>query len=99
MPHQGHDPRADQTGRIHMSDFRYPVHTRLRTAAGPYIVPTADIAHRGHRAAAILRLEAHGRLDRCLSLGHIFRLQSAYRWGRKRLGEESISASFFKFLN
>ena len=22
--HQGHGPRADQTGRIHISDFRYP---------------------------------------------------------------------------
>ena len=41
MPHQGHGPRAEQTGRIHMSDFRYPVHTRLRTAAGPYICAIA----------------------------------------------------------
>ena len=35
--HQGHGPRADQTGRIHISDFRYPVIFLLRKAAGPYI--------------------------------------------------------------
>ena len=35
--HQGHGPRADQTGRIDISDFRYPAHFLLRTAAGQYI--------------------------------------------------------------
>ena len=35
--HQGHGPRADQTGRIHISDFRYPAYSHLQTAAGPYI--------------------------------------------------------------
>ena len=35
--HQGHGPRADQTGRIHISDFRYPEYSLLQTAAGPYI--------------------------------------------------------------
>ncbi len=29
--------RADQTGRIHISDFRNPENSRLRSAAGPYI--------------------------------------------------------------
>ena len=35
--HHGHGPQADQTGRIHISDFRYPAKSRLRPAAGPYI--------------------------------------------------------------
>jgi len=35
--HHGHGPRADQTGRIHISDFRNPVCSLLPTAAGPYI--------------------------------------------------------------
>jgi len=35
--HQGHGPRADQTGRIHISDFRYPAKSHLQTAVGPYI--------------------------------------------------------------
>ena len=35
--HQGHGPRADRTGRIHISDFRYPARSHLRNAAGPYI--------------------------------------------------------------
>jgi len=35
--HHGHGPRADQTGRIHISDFRYPADILLRNAAGPYI--------------------------------------------------------------
>jgi hypothetical protein len=35
--HHGHGPRADQTGRIHISDFRYPAKSHLQTAAGPYI--------------------------------------------------------------
>jgi hypothetical protein len=33
----GHGPQADQTGRIHTSDFRYPANILLRKAAGPYI--------------------------------------------------------------
>ena len=36
MPHQGHGPRADQTGLIHISDFRFPVNSHLRNAADPY---------------------------------------------------------------
>ena len=43
--HQGHSPRADQTGRIHISDFRFPANSLLRNAAGPYIrclVPAFD---------------------------------------------------------
>jgi len=35
--HHGHGPRADRTGRIHISDFRYPAKSQLQTAAGPYI--------------------------------------------------------------
>ena len=35
--HHGHGPRADQTGRIHISDFRYPAKILLLNAAGPYI--------------------------------------------------------------
>ena len=35
--HHGHGPRAEQTGRIHISDFRYPADILLRNAAGPYI--------------------------------------------------------------
>ena len=35
----GHGPRADQKGRIHISDFRYPEKSHLRNAAGPYIRP------------------------------------------------------------
>ena len=35
--HQGHGPRADQTGRIHISELRYPAYSPLQTAAGPYI--------------------------------------------------------------
>ena len=35
--HHGHGPRADQTGRIHISDFRHPADILLRNAAGPYI--------------------------------------------------------------
>jgi len=43
--HQGHGPRADQTGRIHISDFRYPANSLLRNAAGPYIwVNRVDLA-------------------------------------------------------
>src|ERR1700722_8852681 len=38
--HQGHGPRADQTGRIHISDFRYQ--SLLRNAAGPYIGATSQ---------------------------------------------------------
>ena len=34
--HHGHGPRADQKGRIHISDFRYPAKTQLHPAAGPY---------------------------------------------------------------
>ena len=34
--HQGHGPRADQSGRIHISDFQYPATSHLQTAAGPY---------------------------------------------------------------
>ena len=41
--HHGHGPRADQTGRIHISDFRYPAKILLRKAAGPYIGSTARI--------------------------------------------------------
>ena len=35
--HHGHGPRADLTGRIHISDFRHPAKPHLRNAAGPYI--------------------------------------------------------------
>jgi len=35
--HQGHGPRADQTGRIHISDFATHAQSLLRNAAGPYI--------------------------------------------------------------
>jgi hypothetical protein len=41
--HQGHGPRADQTGRIHISDFRYPANSFLQTAAGPYMGSEADV--------------------------------------------------------
>ena len=44
--HQGHGPRADQTGRIHISDFRYPRTTLLRNAAGPYIGANSRLMHR-----------------------------------------------------
>jgi hypothetical protein len=36
--HHGHGPRADQTGRIHISDFRNPAKPQLHPAAGPYIL-------------------------------------------------------------
>jgi hypothetical protein len=39
--HQGHGPRADQTGRIQFWDFRY-LQALLRNAAGP--PPTPDMA-------------------------------------------------------
>jgi hypothetical protein len=42
--HQGHGPRADQTGRIHISDIRIPENSLLQTAAGPYIGSGADIS-------------------------------------------------------
>jgi hypothetical protein len=34
--HQGHGPRADQTGRVYISDFRYPENSFLHSVAGPY---------------------------------------------------------------
>ena len=44
--HHGHGPRADQTGRIHISDFRTSVlETLLRTAAGPYIRVKVSRSH------------------------------------------------------
>jgi len=33
----GHGPKTDQIGRIHISDFRILCQTHLRNAAGPYI--------------------------------------------------------------
>jgi len=32
----GHGPRAKQTGRIHISDFRNPENSRSQSATGPY---------------------------------------------------------------
>ena len=37
--HQGHGPRADHKGRIHISDFRHPAESHLHPAAGSYIRP------------------------------------------------------------
>ena len=35
--HQGHGPRADQPGRIHISDSAFYAQSLLRRAAGPYM--------------------------------------------------------------
>jgi len=63
--HQGDGPRADQTGRIHISDFRYPANSLLQTAAGPYIG---------------VKSEPFSCLPKCLSLGGGNRHQSQPRY-------------------
>ena len=42
--HHSRGPQADQTGRIHISDFRNPATSHVRIAAGPYIGSGADFS-------------------------------------------------------
>ena len=41
--HQGHGPRADQPGRIHISDSAFYAQSLLRNAAGPYKWSLSDV--------------------------------------------------------
>jgi len=50
---QGHGPRADHKGRIHISDFRTPARPHLRNAAGPYIWVDCVEKLGGHFSLAI----------------------------------------------
>jgi hypothetical protein len=54
ISHQGHRPRADQTGRIHISDFCYPEiemveEWRLRRSAEKNLAQMRMHAASGHR--------------------------------------------------
>jgi hypothetical protein len=66
--HQGHGPRADQTGRIHISDFRkprtisiakrsrsiHPGQTRLWVWAYPLVRATPKSRSNGDQIAALV---------------------------------------------